>query len=1180
MAGNRQIRALNVAEKPSVAKAVAGILSRNQLRVREGRSRYNKIFEFDYTIRGQPIHMLFTSVTGHLMELEFDQRYRKWHSCDPSDLYQAPVHKTVPQDKLDIKRTLQQEARGCQWLILWLDCDREGENIAFEVIEVCAEANPNLNTWRARFSALIDRDIHEAVQNLVRPNQSFAEAVDARQEIDLRIGASFTRFQTMLLKDAFNFNIATEDRSLVLSYGPCQVVPPVAALAHPYSIGHLACMHFPTLGFVVERYWEIQAHEPEEFWTINCSHNSEEGIANFSWMRGHMFNYTCAVIIYEMCVEEPIATVTMVRQQEKLKYPPYPLSTIELEKRASRYFRLSSEHTMKVAEELYQSGFISYPRTETDSFSARTDLHAIVQEQQAHPVWGIYAQRLLDPEADLWKNPGSGGHDDKAHPPIHPTKFSAGESGWSQDHYKVYELVVRHFLACVSQPAVSAETTVEVDIAGEMFSASGRVILAKNYLDVYRFESWGGSMIPTYMFGQQSAVIGKINMLSTLMGPSVMGLASSSILILGKAGEFYSSTSPSSDELHSTRVLLCRKIFVNSISNLVSNCDGNLVTCRFREKKGHQIPITIFPRMFTPTTLTLDSGVTRPPPLLSEADLLSCMDKAGIGTDATMHDHIKKLLDRFYATKDANTRFSPTNLAKKFTRVAKKTPPVTLPLGSSQTAKKFARVAKRTPPVTLPSGSSQTRRRNLQGLPRRPHRYELWKPYLRSKMEDDMRAVSLGTKRKAEILASCLQEMKACFLDARVNKVKLFEAMEIFFDRTNRSGAEEQQTVGGVVRCCGLCHQADMALKRKPFRILVMLNIYPQPSISLWDDVYESVILICSDMCCLQDGKFMVSCLGFPLCRNVVWLPGSISEATVTSNICNLCSPGPVFLIQFKFRQLEIPPNYSVDHLGCVGGCDDTLRQLTEICGTGPRNLSGTSASVRGQTPTTTSARNMASNVQCGVCSHCRQTGHSSNDCPSQVSTSGRARSRATNHTDGMRVPQYHVVRVENPAYCEQQILQIIGAESFIHVNLRSADFLCIWEDMVDGGAGGQNALHTHGRGSNATSGRRGGRGRGRRGGGRGSDTTFVSATGGGEQRSRRSSTAIGPRAVGQHRNTAVGNTQVSSGAKRTVAAWLPGWDEAKRRSHEEKNGDERRGEVTRSHEEKNGDEAIKNGGD
>lgn len=73
----------------------------------------------------------------------------------------------------------------------------------------------------------------------------FAQTVDARQEIDLRIGASFTRFQTMLLKDRFSIDsTGNKERSRVISYGPCQ---------------------FPTLGFIAERYWEIQAHEPEEF---------------------------------------------------------------------------------------------------------------------------------------------------------------------------------------------------------------------------------------------------------------------------------------------------------------------------------------------------------------------------------------------------------------------------------------------------------------------------------------------------------------------------------------------------------------------------------------------------------------------------------------------------------------------------------------------------------------------------------------------------------------------------------------------------------------------------------------------------------------------------------------------------------------------------------------------------
>ncbi|KAL6551905.1 DNA topoisomerase 3-alpha [Orobanche gracilis] len=894
--GGRPIRALNVAEKPSVAKAVSGILSRNSsggLRVRDGRSRYNRIFEFNYTIGNQQFDMSFTSVTGHLMELDFVDRYRKWHSCDPVDLYHAPVKKYVPQDKSDIEKTLEEEARKCQWLILWLDCDREGENIAYEVVEVCTRVNHNLNIWRAHFSSLTDREIHKSVRELDRPKQSLADAVDARQEIDLRIGAAFTRFQTMLLRDAFVLDFATENTNIILSYGPCQ---------------------FPTLGFIVERYWEIQSHESEEFWTINCTHNSEQGTAAFHWMRAHLFDYTCATIIYEMCVQEPIATVTNVRQQERLHYPPHPLSTLELEKRASRYFRMSSEHTMKVAEDLYQAGFISYPRTETDCFSVGTDLHTIVQEQQGHPTWGSYAQRLLDPEAGLWRNPSAGGHDDKAHPPIHPTKFSAGESGWSQDHHKVYELVVRHFLACVSQPAIGAETTVQIDIAGEQFSASGRVIIARNYLDVYRFESWGGSMIPNYNNGQQ----------------------------------------------------------------------------------------------FTPTTLTLDSGVTRPPPLLSEADLLSCMDKAGIGTDATMHDHIKKLLDRFYATKDSSMHFSPTKLGEA------------LVMGYDDMG------------------------------------YELWKPDLRSSMERDMKAVSLGTKRKADVVETCLQQMKACFLDARLNKGKLFDAMAVFFDRSNRSSGHEQHTIGSIVRKCDLCQESDMVLKKKP------------------------------------DGNFMVGCLGFPQCRNAVWLPGPISEATVTTNICSTCSPGPVYMIQFKFRRLEIPPNYSVDHLGCTGGCDDILRQLVEVCGTGSRNNSSVLGRGQWNTSSTSSAQQNNSRNQ-----GARQTGLSSGSQPPENSRGRNSRSQEAATQDGVASTyeenlQFHVPLVGHIAICAQLIQRLIEGGSSIRVRPRDATS-SRWEDNARGGG-----MVPRGGISRASSNpsRRGGRGRSNRAGGRSNDGAFMSPTG------------------------------------------------------------------------------------
>jgi len=85
---------------------------------------------------------------------------------------------------------------------------------------------------RAHFSALTREDIERAVQNLTHPNQNLSDAVRVRQEIDLRIGASFTRLQTLNFRDIMLGNYQ-QNVQIVLSYGPCQ---------------------FPTLGFIVDRY--------------------------------------------------------------------------------------------------------------------------------------------------------------------------------------------------------------------------------------------------------------------------------------------------------------------------------------------------------------------------------------------------------------------------------------------------------------------------------------------------------------------------------------------------------------------------------------------------------------------------------------------------------------------------------------------------------------------------------------------------------------------------------------------------------------------------------------------------------------------------------------------------------------------------------------------------------------
>ena len=77
--------------------------------------------------------MTFTSVSGHLKELRFAASHKDWNNVPPQSLFTAPVHKYVKDTNMPIKENLENEAKKCSILILWLDCDREGENIAFEV---------------------------------------------------------------------------------------------------------------------------------------------------------------------------------------------------------------------------------------------------------------------------------------------------------------------------------------------------------------------------------------------------------------------------------------------------------------------------------------------------------------------------------------------------------------------------------------------------------------------------------------------------------------------------------------------------------------------------------------------------------------------------------------------------------------------------------------------------------------------------------------------------------------------------------------------------------------------------------------------------------------------------------------------------------------------------------------
>ena len=202
------MRVLMVAEKPSIAQAVANALAQGSLvRKRKGVSPSAPVFEYEGYFMGAPAEMRCTSTVGHMWSLDFGREFNDQGKVQPIELFDAPtVHLEDPRPRMT--EHLRAEAAGCDALVLWLDCDREGENICFEVIHTTSiYLNPTElpgaydgNIFRARFSSLAPADLNVAYGALAHPNLNESRSVDARQLIDLKLGVAFSRFMTRFFR--------------------------------------------------------------------------------------------------------------------------------------------------------------------------------------------------------------------------------------------------------------------------------------------------------------------------------------------------------------------------------------------------------------------------------------------------------------------------------------------------------------------------------------------------------------------------------------------------------------------------------------------------------------------------------------------------------------------------------------------------------------------------------------------------------------------------------------------------------------------------------------------------------------------------------------------------------------------------------------------------------------------
>ncbi|GAC93441.1 hypothetical protein PHSY_001006 [Pseudozyma hubeiensis SY62] len=606
------MRILCVAEKPSIAKSISAILAGRSVSNRPGKDKFCRNYDFQYRMPGQQgmVDMTMTSVRGHLTNADFGPQHKAWFSCSPADLFQAPIITALSDDAKAIGTNLRMEARNADAVMIWTDCDREGEHIGSEIVTEVRKVRPNIRVMRARFSAIIDSQIHAACQNTVDLDWRAADAVESRIQLDLRVGAAFSRMQTLGLQNRIP---ALGEERQVISYGPCQ---------------------FPTLGFVVDRYKKVVHFVPEPFWLLQVHKTRSMSGGDpspddppddirkvvFNWDRVHLFDKRVVQTFRDLCRANPDATVDNVTNKQTKKWKPYPLTTVELQKSGSRLLRLTPKRILDVAESLYQKGFLSYPRTETDQYDKDFDFTSLIAKQTADGAWGNVAQRLLD---GAFERPRNGKNNDKAHPPIHPTSHANGLTG---DDKRVYEYVTRRFLASCWTDAIGNQTSVAIVIAGEKFHASGLVILQRNYLEVFTYDKWEGNLLPPFVRGET----------------------------------------------------------------------------------------------FRPTRFEMKEGATSPPKLLTEADLVNLMDKNGIGTDATIAEHIAKVVERRYVmqVKEGKTTYLV---------------PSTLGIG-------------------LVEGYNQL---NLEK--------SLSKPLLRRETEFRMSLICAGQRSKAETMAESIEEYRQVF---------------------------------------------------------------------------------------------------------------------------------------------------------------------------------------------------------------------------------------------------------------------------------------------------------------------------------------------------------------------------------------------------------------------------------
>lgn len=371
---------------------------------------------------------------GHIRDLK-----TKEFSIDIEHDY-APQY-VIPADKKKLVSELKSEAKSAEQVWLASDEDREGEAISWHLYEVLG-LKPE-NTKRIVFHEITKNAILHAIETPRDININLVNAQQARRVLDRIVGFELSPILWRKVKPA-------------LSAGRVQSV---------------------AVRLIVEREREINEFVSEAAFRVIANFILPDGTTVLKAELNRRLKDKKEVEAFLESCKNASFTIDDITTKPVKKSPAPPFTTSTLQQEAARKLGYSVSQTMMIAQRLYESGLITYMRTDSVNLS---DL-ALGTAKEA--IFETYGEKYYKFRQYHTKNKGA----QEAHEAIRPTYISNVEAGSSSQEKKLYELIRKRTIACQMADAELERTTISVGISGqtERFVAVGEVISFEGFLQVY-----------------------------------------------------------------------------------------------------------------------------------------------------------------------------------------------------------------------------------------------------------------------------------------------------------------------------------------------------------------------------------------------------------------------------------------------------------------------------------------------------------------------------------------------------------------------------------------------------------------------------------------------------------------------------------------------------------------------